>query len=495
MELILMLLGASAVVELLVVRPLWRVRKWGAIVVVGMISGASGALLALKPGVATGLIFILSAYRIFNMLRMVEGRMNEGYLRHTVGRSSVTLLLLQAICFSVWWAAESFVLPNNFWLGLLVIVQLAGGFILVVTINRRLQRSKLEGTESDMSDKELPSVSVLIPARNEDELLEDCLHSVLASDYPKLEVIVADDCSHDATPEIIRKFAQDGVRFVACRPPEENWLAKNQTYEQLAQEASGSVLLFCGVDARFEPQSIRRLVSSMIHKKKSMLSIMPINQQLHPSPVQAMRYFWELAPPRRLFNRPPVLSTCWLIAKDTLKDLGMFTGVQRTVVPEARFARELIKTDAYAFAHSSLHVGVASVKNFADQRRTVVRMRYPQLHRRPEMVAFIALAELSSLLGPFLVVLIGAFAGVPLWIFGVAGCTVLLLVGAYRAVEYVAFPHERWRIVPLLPVAVLLDVYFMHYSMWKYEFSEVIWKERNVCIPVMRVIPHLPKID
>jgi hypothetical protein len=42
---------------------------------------------------------------------------------------------------------------------------------------------------------------------------------------------------------------------------------------------------------------------------------------------------------------------------------------------------------------------------------------------------------------------------------------------------------------------VAYDMAILHYSMWQYEFSEVDWKGRNICVPAMHVIPHLPKLQ
>ena len=50
----------------------------------------------------------------------------------------------------------------------------------------------------------------------------------IASDYPKLEIIVLDDCSQDRTAEIIRNFAHDGVRFIQSEDNKDNWLDKNK---------------------------------------------------------------------------------------------------------------------------------------------------------------------------------------------------------------------------------------------------------------------------
>ena len=87
-------------------------------------------------------------------------------------------------------------------------------------------RPKVESTA-------LPSVTVCIPARNEDHALTDCLHKVLASDYEKLEIIVVDDNSVDNTSVLIKSFAHAGVRFVAGSELPEGWLGKNHSLQML----------------------------------------------------------------------------------------------------------------------------------------------------------------------------------------------------------------------------------------------------------------------
>jgi hypothetical protein len=105
-------------------------------------------------------------------------------------------------------------------------------------------------------------------------------------------------------------------------------LAKNQAYTQLATEASGEFLLFCGVDVRFGPQSIRQLVTLLSAKHKRMLSLTPVNESPGLSFSQAIRYYWELTLPRRLFNRPPVMSSCWLIESKLLTQSGGFAAIR-----------------------------------------------------------------------------------------------------------------------------------------------------------------------
>ena len=70
---------------------------------------------------------------------------------------------------------------------------------------------------------------------------------------------------------------------------------------------------------------------------------------------------------------------------------------------------------------------------------------------------------------------------------------VALLTITYIAV--VALTYRAWlaRALIQLPLAVAIDVFLLNYSMIRYEFFSVIWKDRNVCIPVMRVTDRLPE--
>jgi glycosyltransferase involved in cell wall biosynthesis len=119
-----------------------------------------------------------------------------------------------------------------------------------------------------------------------------------------LEILVLDDCSQiKRTSEIIKAYAHDGVRFIDGQAPPEHWLAKNFAYQQLADQANGDLILFCGVDTQFSPDSLRAIVEVMLKKNKSMISFIPKNIQLgqrfESIILQSLRYAWELALPRR----------------------------------------------------------------------------------------------------------------------------------------------------------------------------------------------------
>ena len=475
-----------------VIPGLWGSRRFIASVISVGVPFASGGIFAWRPGAASGLLLVVSVFRVFNTLRVAGSQMNEVNLRRATRQTSLWLVGTQLLVAGAWVVDRHLALSDSTWIMLLALVQLFSASVLAASTARRLRRTKPITPKAAYADSELPTVTVAIPARNEDEQLEACLQSVIASDYPKLEVLVFDDCSQDRTSQIIRGFAHDGVRFISGKEPTPNWLAKNQAYEQLAQEASGELILFCGVDVRFAPHSVRQLVTLLKRRRKTMLSLLPINERPGFSIAQTMRYYWELALPRRMFNRPPVMSSFWLIEARALKAAGGFAAVSRSITPEAHFARYAIEGDKYSFMRSTPHLGVASVKGVPEQRETAVRTRYPQLHRRPELVLAVVAAELVLLFAPFVLVIVGLWGVLGMAPEIIFATTCLVLAVTYHRVTSTTSPKNRWGVSPLFPVAVLVDIILLHYSMWKYEFSTVEWKGRNVCIPVMHTYSHLP---
>lgn len=454
---------------------------------------AAGFILA-QPGVGSIIFASISAYKVANLARIIRGRIHHDHLRRTSFQAVLLLSLAQLITaaiVSIGYDAGNW--QHNAAYGWSV-AQLIVALIVFSSTQRHLSTTKTLQATKAYTDQELPTVSVLIPARNETDDLHACLEALVASNYPKLEIIVLDDCSQlKRTPEIIRSFAQSGVRFLAGKPPSESWLAKNFAYQQLADAASGDLLMFCGVDLRVTPGAIRELVTTMLEKQKTMISILPHNDQ--PSDhrsllVQPMRYAWELSLPRRLFNRPPVLSTCWLINRKTLQSSGGFKATSRSIVPESHFARFSARNDGYSFLRSNL---VISSKPAKEQAATAIRMRYPQLHRRVELVWLVALVELLCLAAPLPLAILAAINSA--WIiFGLALAAYVLLVLVFFDVSGIMYGRPLALGLVLVPIAAMYDVILLHVSAYRYEFSEVQWKERNICLPVMRVEPALPSI-
>jgi len=501
MNFIAIVFAATALLEIILFTTplLWKIRKIVSIVLLFATAFASGALVMWRPNTLSAFIALAGMYRIVNYIRIVYGRMHERYLRHATRRTSLILLAAQGVLFYGWWQwYQTPVSRKMLWLTIAVAQVVIASVFLASTI-RRLRHTKPVIATDHVPQRELPSITIAIPARNETEDLRQCLQSIIANTYPKFEVIVLDDCSQNKkTPEIIRSFAHDGVRFIPGEEPKDTWLPKNQAYDRLVKESSGEYILFCGVDVRFKPDTIGRLVEMVRTKQKDMVSILPMHVNgavQDTSLIQAMRYWWEMVPPRRLFNRPSVISSCWIIRREALKKTGGFAAVTRSIVPEAYFAKKLIAYDGYSFVRSNTLLGLESAKAPSDQRETAIRMRYPQLHRKPEQVFFSTVLEALFLLMPFVIAITGNWLPIKDVTHILAIAASLLLVVSYSLAAVTTRVNSWLFSLIAFPFVVIIDLILMQKSMWQYEFSEVIWKGRNVCIPTMHVVPHLPKLE
>lgn len=109
----------------------------------------------------------------------------------------------------------------------------------------------------------LPRLSVVIPARDEADTLGPALTSLLASDYPDLEILLVNDRSSDATGDLMESIASQDprVRVLHIRELPEGWLGKNHAMHQGARRATGRWLLFSDADVLFEPDALSRAVS------------------------------------------------------------------------------------------------------------------------------------------------------------------------------------------------------------------------------------------
>ena len=372
-------------------------------------------------------------------------------------------------------------------------VSLAAGLVILISTIKNLLESRLLPT-AVMPDTKLPTVTVAIPARNEDIQLKECLEAVLASDYPKMEIIVYDDCSQDKTAEIIKSFAHDGVRFIKGDKIKANWLAKNYACQKLLEESTGEIIIYSGVDVRFSVSTISQLVDYLKHNNLQMLCALPVRYKhgLVAALIQPMRYWWELALPKRFFKHPPVLSTCWLMQRAALEKIGGFKAVAKAIIPEEHFAIQTKLVKAYDFIRSSNQLGLYTQKTFIDQWLTAVRTRYPQDHKQPFRLAAKTLLMLMFLLAPIVAFIVALSTNAPLLIILLTGFNCLSLIASHVAINYVTNPKATALSVVNFWLVVLLDIVAMHISMYRYEFSEVVWRGRKVSQPVMQVYERLP---
>jgi glycosyltransferase involved in cell wall biosynthesis len=135
----------------------------------------------------------------------------------------------------------------------------------------------------------LTEVSIIVPARNEEASLADCLQSLITQTGVASEIIVVDDHSTDRTREIAESFVARGkgiVRVIEAGPLPANWTGKNNAATTGARAASGEWLLFTDADTVHLPGSLAHAIFEADLYHIDMLSY---------SPEQVAVTFWEMA--------------------------------------------------------------------------------------------------------------------------------------------------------------------------------------------------------
>lgn len=122
-----------------------------------------------------------------------------------------------------------------------------------------------------------PSVSVLIPARNEAATIRTLLDDLLRLDYRPLEIIVCDDNSTDNTAAIVQEYAAvySHIRLIRSQALPSRWTGKNFACHQLAEAAVGEYLLFLDADVHLQGQAIERALYIAERYRLGLLSIFP----------------------------------------------------------------------------------------------------------------------------------------------------------------------------------------------------------------------------
>lgn len=122
-----------------------------------------------------------------------------------------------------------------------------------------------------------PRVSILVPARNEENTIKACIRSLLAQNYPDFEVLVLDDQSTDHTPEILQQLAGEDVRLRVLKgsATPDGMAGKNWACTQLAQMAGGDLLCFTDADTVHQPFMLRCVVAAMLGEKADLMTGFP----------------------------------------------------------------------------------------------------------------------------------------------------------------------------------------------------------------------------
>jgi cellulose synthase/poly-beta-1,6-N-acetylglucosamine synthase-like glycosyltransferase len=174
-----------------------------------------------------------------------------------------------------------------------------------------------------------PRVSIIVPARNEEEDIELSLTRLLQLDYGNFEVIAVNDRSTDRTGQIIEEVAarstsQGRLKVIHHRELPAGWLGKTHAMWTAANQAKGDWLLFTDADVMFKPDSVRRALAYGEAERADHVVVFPQMIMKRPGEYMMIAFFQTMF----VFGHRP-----WKVADPKSKDhmgVGAFNLIRRS---------------------------------------------------------------------------------------------------------------------------------------------------------------------
>jgi cellulose synthase/poly-beta-1,6-N-acetylglucosamine synthase-like glycosyltransferase len=125
-------------------------------------------------------------------------------------------------------------------------------------------------------------VSVIIPARNEEENISAILRCIINQNYPKhlLDIVVVDDASTDNTAALVKQYANDGVRLIQQKLTDENNAYKKKAIDYAISQCNSTIIITTDADCRVSENWVRTIVAYQ-NKYKACFISSPVT--MHPA--------------------------------------------------------------------------------------------------------------------------------------------------------------------------------------------------------------------
>ena len=197
--------------------------------------------------------------------------------------------------------------------------------------------------------KSKPTVSIIVPARNEGVAISKCLQSLLSQDYDNYEVIAVDDSSTDNTFSIISDLSKNNHTLtpIKCPPKPDEWVGKNWACFQGYKKSTGEILLFTDADTVHRPDVLSSAINTMMHDKIDALTLVPklLCQDIITKftlPVLSVFLHSRYSPLR--VNNPNnkigyFFGSFYLISKTNYEKIGTHEKVRRELVEDGALGR------------------------------------------------------------------------------------------------------------------------------------------------------------
>ncbi|MFN8492817.1 MAG: glycosyltransferase family 2 protein [Caldilineaceae bacterium] len=372
---------------------------------------------------------------------------------------------------------------------LATLVTLALTGLLCIAVTNALTFPRLHPSTEPLTAP--PRVSVLIPARNEAANIARTVRALLTQTYPHFEVLVLDDHSDDNTGALALVAANGDprLRVQTGAPLPSGWAGKNWACHQLAQQATGEILVFTDADVNWAPEAVAAVVTELQRTHAGLLTVWPtqITVTWGERLVVPLIAFAVLAYlPITLAHRGPwplaaaANGQCMAFRHAAYEKCGGHASVRGEVVEDVLLAQQ-IKAVGLPLRMAD-GAGLLQTRMYHDWRSTLFGYAKNILAGHGKSVSLLFLSTLFHLtlfVGPWLWLALGwlgfAGAGWPLW------PLLLIMLGVgIRALTAFA-THQRLADSLLMPLSVLLMTRIAGQAVWwQWRYGGPRWKGRII---------------
>jgi chlorobactene glucosyltransferase len=297
-----------------------------------------------------------------------------------------------------------------FYLQTAIIIGLCVLLLISLTNLRYLRR-----LHSYPPPKRWPRFSVLVPARNEELNIANCLNGLLAQDYPDYQVIVLDDNSTDRTWEILQDFAKKNaaLKLLKGKPLPPDWLGKHWACSQLADASDGELLLFVDADTMHAPEMLRCAASAMAGEDAALISALPTQIVVTWSEQLTIPAFYlgtlcGIPIGLTRIQRNPLLFACvgqfLLFTREAYDASGGYAAVRQNVVDDVAIGRRIHSMGLrYRLLDGNRHVTCRMYHSSSEVWKGLTKSNFATFNFDPFLLVSMYLLVLAVFIGPLVI--------------------------------------------------------------------------------------------
>ena len=312
---------------------------------------------------------------------------------------------------------------------------------------------------------DLSKITVLIPARNESEVIAETLASLRAQDG-SLKITLIDDQSNDGTTNIAQQARLKNLKIINAKPLPEGWSGKLWALEHGRKCVETEYILLLDADIKLLPGTIATLQNKLISEKLDLVSLMAflrMNNFWEIFLMPAFIYFFKLLYPFHLSNASSDIALskyiaaaaggCILIRRDPLDLIGGFNALKDSLIDDCTLAKKIKANGGkiwIGLTHSALsHRRYESLQAIWDM---VARTAYTQLNYSPLLLLLCTLTMITVFLLPVITLFLPGLSAK-----AIALLTISIMASTYLPTLKFYGRHPAWSItLPLIGMIYLL---------------------------------------